>query len=168
LEGIDLSGLINQLKLLGGDVGDLLKSLFGNIDLTSVEGLQKALQMVVDGVELLTVVTRGIIQEFNPLFAAINGAVTKFNELDDASKLDFGNFLGAMKLIVDRGTAVGLTLIAIGRAGIDVAEVLGVAFGGIKVAINAVQLLVQGIQLSFLSLLELAAQAGLKLSETAL
>jgi hypothetical protein len=135
-ENVDFSGLVDSLEMLGDQVGNLFKTFFGDIDITTVDGLTKALQFLVDGFEGLTVTVTGILVSFEPLLQMIREGILKFNELDDASKLEFGSFLGAMKLVVDVGTGLGLVLIGIGEAGLKMAGVMDIAFGGIKVGIN--------------------------------
>jgi len=166
-KGLDWSGLIDSLEDLGGTVGDLFQSFFGDIDLTTVEGLTSALQTVMNTFESLTRVVSGIASEFNPLFAAIGETVRHFNELDDASKLEFGQTLGGMKLLVDAGTGLGLALIAIGRAGLDMGAVLDAVFGGVKVTINAIQVTFDAMVLGFLNIRASGLSAAIALNEFA-
>lgn len=162
-KGLDWSGLIDSLNDLGGTVGDLFKSFFGEIDLTTVDGLTKALQTVMNTFEALTRVVSGTASEFKPLFSAIGETVRHFNDLDDASKLEFGQTIGGMKLLVDAGTGLGLALIAIGRAGLDMGTVLDAVFGGTKVAVNALQLGFETLALGVVKTSQVALEAGLAL-----
>lgn len=162
-EGLDWSGLLDSLNDLSGTVGDLFRSFFGEIDLTTVDGLTKALQTVTNTFEALTRVVNGIVSEFNPLFAAIGETIRHFNDLDDASKLEFGQTLGGMKLLVDAGTGLGLALIAIGRAGLDMSTVLDAVFGGAKIAVNALQLGFETLALGVIKTSQVALEAGLAL-----
>lgn len=166
-KGLKFDGLIDSLEDLGGTVGDLFKSFFGEIDLTTVDGLTKALQTVMNTFEALTRVVAGIISEFDPLFAAMGETVRHFNALDDASKLEFGQTLGGMKLLVDAGTGLGLALIAIGRAGLDMGDALDVAFGSAKVGINALQVTFDAVVLGFLNIRASALEAAIAFNEFA-
>jgi len=162
-KGLDWSGLTDSLGDLGESVGDLFQSFFGDIDLTTVEGLTSALQTVMNTFESLTRVVSGIASEFRP-FADMLGETTRhFNDLDDASKLEFGQTLGGMKLLVDAGTGLGLALIAIGRAGLDMGTVLDAVFGGTKVAVNALQLGFETLALGVVKTSQVALEAGLAL-----
>lgn len=138
-KGLDWSGVTDSLKGLQGEVGGVFEAFFGEIDLTTVEGLKSALQTVIKTFEVLTIAVTGIVSEFKPLAAFFGDLIRGFNDLDKSSQLDFGKFLGAMKLVVDAGTGLGLALIAIGRAGLDMAGTIDTAFGVVKVAVNGVQ-----------------------------
>jgi TP901 family phage tail tape measure protein len=151
-EGLDWTGLIDSLQGLQGEVGELFRAFFGEIDLTTVEGLTSALQTVMNTFETLTRVVTGIISEFRPFAAMIGETVRSFNELDDASKLEFGQTLGGMKLLVDTGTGLGLALIALGRAGVDMGEALDIGFGAAKVAVNALQITFDAVILKYYEL----------------
>lgn len=139
LEGVDFQPLITAFGDLGKAVSALWDQFSGGLDLTTVEGLQKALQLLVNSGAAVTEVVAGIIHAFEPFAAAAGQAVDNFQRLDQASKIEFGEFLGAMKAIVAAGPQVGGALLAIGRAGIDVGEVINIAFGSIRAGANALQ-----------------------------
>jgi len=166
-ERVDWSGVISSLKELGGVVSDVFAALFGNIDITTVDGLASAIQTVMNSFESLTRVVSGIIREFTPFADAIGETVQGFNRLDEASKLEFGQTLGGLKAITEAGTGLGLTLIAIGRSGIDMADVINVAFGGVKVAVNALQVTFDTVVLGFLNIKKGVLDAFLALNESA-
>lgn len=138
-KGLDFTSAIDSLDGLKSGVGGLFKAFFGEVDLTTVDGLHSALQTLINTFDALTVTVTGIIKEFEPFFSAIGETVRNFSDLDKASQIDFGGFLGQMKLLVDAGSAVGLALIAIGKAGLDMGDVLNVAFGGVIAAVNSLQ-----------------------------
>jgi TP901 family phage tail tape measure protein len=165
LENLDFSGFIDSMDGLSEEVKTLFKSFFGDIDLTTVEGLTKGLQFLVDGFESLTIVVTGIVQEFNPFLNGIGRAIERFNELDDASKLEFGQTLGAFKAIVDAGVGVGLALLAIGRAGADMGAVMDIAFGGVRVAVNILQVAFDTAGLAIIRSLETIAYVLFKINE---
>src|SRR5690606_7676801 len=48
LSGLDFSELLASFGDLGSELDDLFVGLFGNVDLSTVEGLQSAMQRVVD------------------------------------------------------------------------------------------------------------------------
>jgi TP901 family phage tail tape measure protein len=166
LDNVDWSGLLESLGELGKEVGNLFDALFGDIDITTTEGLTKAIQTVLNSFETLTVMVTGIISEFKPFAAAIGGVIQNFNDLDKASKLEFGQALGAMKLLVDVGTGVGLALIAIGRAGLDMGAALDVVFGAAKVGINALQVAFDTASLFIVEFAQNIVTALLKTAET--
>lgn len=164
-EDVDLSPLIDALESLGEQVQALFQRLFGEIDLTTVEGLTNFIQQLVNGFATLTAVTEGIIRSFEPLFDAIGRLIEQFSALDRESALDFGEALGSMKLLIDQGTALGSALLIIGKAGLDMADVIERAFGGVSVAINALQVTFDAVVLGFLSIQRAGLEAGLSLAE---
>jgi len=90
LEQVDFTGLVAALKDLGFEMGDL----FGNIDLSTPEGLAHAIQFVVDSFESLTRVVAGIIDVWGPVVQGFLTGVGAFNSLDDGAKKAAGQMLG--------------------------------------------------------------------------
>src|SRR5690554_4128139 len=98
-EGVDLTGLLDSFGDLGGELQDAFTAVFGEIDLTTVEGLQEALQKIVDGFTALTNVTSGIIKGLGPLFDLIGKGIEEFQDLDTATQKSVGELLGIAKAI---------------------------------------------------------------------
>lgn len=99
MKGIDFSVLIKSLNGLGGSLGDAFQAIFGNIDLTTVEGLHTAIQKITNGLAKLIDVTKGIIDGMKPLFSAIGKAIEGFNDMDSSSASMVGTLLGVAKSI---------------------------------------------------------------------
>ena len=93
-EGVDWTKLIDSLGTLGEAVKGIFKAAFGDVDLTTAEGLQKAVQKIVDSVAALTNVTAGILEAWQPFVRAISDAVDTFNESGEATQTFVGNVLG--------------------------------------------------------------------------
>jgi len=166
-EKLDWTGLIDSLGELGKTVGSLFDAFLGDVDLQTVEGLASALQTVMNSFEALTRVVTGIVGEFRPFADMIGEIIRHFNDLDDASKLEFGQTLGGMKLLVDAGTGLGLALIAIGRAGLDMGAALDVAFGIAKIGINSLQVTFDAVVLGFLNIRASALSTAIAFNEFA-
>lgn len=98
-ENIDFSGLLDAF----GDVGDSLKGVFDGIDLTSPEGLQKAIQAIIDALESLARTSSGIISAMTMISDAIITMITAFNKLDPDTKELTGNILGFGVALVTLG-----------------------------------------------------------------
>lgn len=162
---VDFSGLLSSIHGFGDELSTLFKALFGNIDLTTVEGLASALQTIINIGDSLVLTTQGIVRAFEPFAAAIGATVRNFNDLDSASKIDFGNFIGDMQAIVSAGSVVGGTLIAIGQAGISLQPIMDAVFGGIKVAVNALQVSFDAVVLGILQIKKSLLEAGLSVAE---
>jgi len=147
LQNVDFSGLIRSFDGLFGELDNLFRAFFGDIDVTTVEGLSDALQKIVDVGSTLITTTQGIVAAFKPFAEAAGRAVDQFIALDKGSQLDFGKFIGSAKLLIDAGIGVGSALIAIGQAGTDMASAIDVAFRAAKVTINTIQIAAGGIAL---------------------
>lgn len=107
LSGIDLTDLLAAFSDLGDELGDLFTGLFGDVDLSTVEGLQEALQKVVDAFTALVNVFAGIANGLEPLFIAIGKGIEKFQSLDESSKKSVGELLGIGKAINTILPAIG-------------------------------------------------------------
>ena len=147
LQNVDFSGLIRSFDGLFGELDNLFRAFFGDIDVTTVEGLSDALQKIVDVGSTLVTTTQGIVAAFKPFAEAAGRAVDEFVKLDKGSQLDFGKFIGSAKLLIDAGLGVGSALIAIGQAGADMASAIDIAFRAAKVTINTIQIAAGGIAL---------------------
>lgn len=152
LAGVDFSGLIKSFEGVFGELGNLSKAFIGDIDLTTVDGLGKGLQKLVDTGSLLVTTTQGIIKAFNPFFDAIGRATDEFTKLGSASQLDFGEFIGSARLFVASGAAIGTILIAIGQASIDMAGIVSTAFRSVSLGINAFQITLDAVILKYYEL----------------
>jgi len=106
-EGLDFSEFLSAFDGLGDELGDLLTGLFGNIDLNTVEGLQAAMQQVVDAFTALVNVSAGIADGLEPLFKALGSGIEQFQNLDEESKKTIGQFLGVGKAIDTVLPAIG-------------------------------------------------------------
>jgi len=98
-EGLDFSQLLASFDDLGDELGDAFEAVFGAVDLSTVEGLQKALQKVVDAFTALTNVSAGIINGLKPLFELIGKGIEEFQDLDTATQKSVGELLGIAKAI---------------------------------------------------------------------
>ena len=165
LQNVDFSGLIRSFNGLFGELDTLFTKFFGEIDVTTVEGLSAALQKIVDVGSYLVTTTQGIVAAFEPFADAAGRAVEQFTELDKGSQLDFGKFIGSAKLLVDAGLLVGSALISIAETGVSMGSVLDGVFGGVKVAINAVQVTFDAVVLGVLKIKESFLETGLALAE---
>ena len=164
-EGVDLDPFVEALRSLGEQVKVLFRNVFGEIDLQTVEGLTEFIQKIINGFTALTATTEGILRAFEPLFSAIGRLVEEFSTLDRESALDFGEFLGSMKLLVDQGTLLGGVLLALAQTGRDVGAALDVAFGGLSFILNALTVPLNLVETAFLKIKETALATGLAMEE---
>lgn len=163
--GVDLSPLATALENLGVAFGEVIDSLFGKIDLTTVEGLRDALQSIVNVGTLFVNSLEGIIKSLKPFAESIRGAVTGFAQLDEASRVDFGKFIGTMQVIITTGPKVAAAILLASEAGIEWAKSASGAFGALKVAINTLQIAFDVIALGALKIAEVITEAKLAFLE---
>lgn len=133
LQGLDFTGLLRAFDDLGDELGDSFRAIFGDVDLETVEGLEDALQTVVDAFTALVDVTSGIVSGLEPLFEIIGQSASGFNDLSGETKKALGEVLGFAKsintilpVVGSLGTglqSVGNGLIAI--AGVKALPILG-------------------------------------------
>jgi len=117
LDGLDLSGMVVAFDDLGLELGEAFAAIFGDIDLTTVEGLESALQTVVDAFTALINVSTGIIDGLEPLFDLINTGIGTFKELTEEEKKSVGGFLGlstVVNTLLPAMGALGTGLTAVG------------------------------------------------------
>ena len=107
LSGLDFSDLLESFGDLGSELDDLFVGLFGNVDLSTVEGLQSAMQRVVDAFTALVNISSGIAEGLEPLFIALGKGIEEFESLDESAKKSIGEMLGVGKAIDTVLPAIG-------------------------------------------------------------
>lgn len=80
VELLDFTGLINSLKGVGVEINQIFKSIFGDIDLTTPEGLALFLQKIIDGFSTLQNVVAGVLDGLEPFIKKAVELVDKFVE----------------------------------------------------------------------------------------
>jgi len=99
LEGIDYSKLVSSLRDLGESVQGAFEAVFGDVDLTTVDGLEKALQKAVDGLTTLQNIVGGVIEGMGPLFEALGFAIEHFDDMGAEAEKATGMVLGFGKTV---------------------------------------------------------------------
>lgn len=115
LEDADLSGLENKV----GELWDTIANIFqdNDIDLTTTEGMENAINMIVESLESLASVTTGIVEVLAPAADAVIAIVDGFNSLNPDMQELAGNV-----------AAVGAALGTLG----GIVAVGGVLMGGLS------------------------------------
>ena len=90
LEKIDWSKFEDAI----GDLADSFGDMFGDIDLTTPDGLADVIQTIIDLGAGLIKTSSGIIDGLKPLFEIIGGLVKGFADLDPETQKMIGTFLG--------------------------------------------------------------------------
>ena len=94
LAQLDFTGFLSSVRNLGDEFGDLFRAFFGDVDLTTANGLASALQRVVDGVTALTNVTSGILNAWEPFIRALSAGIERFSQSGAGAQEVAGNILG--------------------------------------------------------------------------
>ncbi|MDF1577672.1 MAG: phage tail tape measure protein [Desulfobulbales bacterium] len=137
-EGIDFTRLVGSFGGLGSEIEKAFEAFVGPIDLTTVEGLQKVIQAVVDGIAVLTEFTGGIIKGFEPFLEQLAKIKDAFFGMDGGAADAAGKILGfatainelvgplqsALGAVSGIGTAMEI------MAGVQVAKLVGSLTGG--------------------------------------
>ena len=148
LKGVDFGGIEDAVEEVWNKVRDVF--LRNDLDLTTVEGLQNAIQLVVDTMDTLVEITSGIIEIFGPLVDVVISVTEWFNSLSDTSKSAIGNILAL-------GTGIGAigTALAAGGAVLSgLAAFAGALTGPVLLAVGAVATALVGIKSYFDALIE--------------
>jgi TP901 family phage tail tape measure protein len=144
--GLDFSGLLTSLEGLSGAVGDVFKALAGeDFDINTVDGLEIALQAVVDAVTSLTNLSAGIIEVLPKIFEAIGDLAVWLNDLDPDTIVLVGEALGAL-LVLNVGANIvsGFAGVATGMASLATVNWAGIASGAASAATALAPLLAVG------------------------
>jgi phage-related minor tail protein len=174
LEGVDFSGLNDALEDVLSNAEGLISDFFGGVDLSTPEGLEAAIQAIVDALEGFQDIVGGVIDGFGPLVGFLGDALDYFNDLSPEVKATAGfmlalatqanlaagalsgiggaisgagQALGGLSTAGKAGTAaIGKLATALGPAGLVVAAgAAGAAIGTLINQIPGVQETVQGV-----------------------
>ncbi len=104
-EQVDFSGLVSSIDEFGQAIKDLFTAVFGDIDLTTADGIASVLQGIVNASSNLLTISTNIIDKLEP-FAAALGALAGAGANADRSFADLtGDVLG-YATAMDTGLAV--------------------------------------------------------------
>lgn len=96
---LDWSALIQSIEDLGGEVEDLFQAIFGEIDLTTAEGLTSFVQQLIDGFTTLTGVASAILDSLEPFVEILGDMIEEITSSDESTQEFIGNVLGLGKAI---------------------------------------------------------------------
>jgi len=110
LAGIDWSEFTESLDGLVAAGRNLFKELFGDLDLTKPEDLERALQKLIDTFGKWVDLTSGVVAGLAPFLGMLAGLASKFSEVDGDALTSAGSIAGWGKAInVVSGIVPGLT-----------------------------------------------------------
>ena len=127
-----------------GEIWDVMQDALSDqdLDITNVEGMQNALELVADSLESVAKVTKGIVEAFEPIFDIVLNITKAFNGLDPDMQELIGNItgLGAALSVLGGIIAAGGALIG----GIGTFAGFFTAGGAMSVGISSVIALLTG------------------------
>lgn len=121
IDKVDFAPILDGLKAVSGS----LDGVFSDVDLTTPEGLAKVIQVIVDSLGSLALLTSGIINEFDGVFRVVATGVAGFNSLTDAEKIAAGEALGFGKILNSLGGILDSVGQAVSGIGIALSVLLG-------------------------------------------
>jgi len=148
-ESVDWEPLIESVRGVGREVGDLFQAFFGDIDLTTPEGLSQVIQRLVDSGAALTNVVGGILDAWAPFVRALSEGVDAFNESDDAVQRAVGQFLGWADVINTVASNIGILTGALNLIGGSLTVIAGTNIvnmvGGLRALVSSVSIATLGL-----------------------
>ena len=108
LSNVDFSGLLGSFTGLGDSLKSAFEAVFGQVDLSTPEGVQAVIQDVINGIKTLTEITTGIVDSFKPYLLMLGDIIKRTDEMGTGSNEQVGKILGFAKAIKDLGSAIGI------------------------------------------------------------
>ncbi|MFH2098507.1 MAG: phage tail tape measure protein [Pseudomonadota bacterium] len=99
MKKVDFSSLVSSFENLGDSVRAAMKKVFGDLDLSTPEGVADLIQGITDGISALQNVTAGLIDGLGPLFSAMGTGIEHFNQWDEKTQALVGNIFGLAKTV---------------------------------------------------------------------
>ena len=121
LAEVDFSEMGFAFEDLFGTGTDLFSAFFGDVDLSTVDGLASAIQTVIDAVENLTRTAEGIVETMEPMIELFGFLIDQFGDVEDSTANAAGEIV-----------AVGAALFGIGVAGSAAGGYISELGAGIK------------------------------------
>lgn len=139
---VDFSGLLKALKDLGGSLG----SMFDGMDLTTVDGLAKAINTVKDIIIGLIRTTEGMVEQFKPFISVVSDFFIAIGKGDKESQNTIGAILALGKAVQTAGLALVVGALLIKEYGVSVSAMVGIVGGAGQILWNGLQLLGNAVQ----------------------
>lgn len=149
---IDISELENKIGSVWDAVADIFKD--ADLDLSTVEGMENAINLLIDSIGSLADVSKGLIDILSPIVNKAIDLAQGFNSLDSETKVLIGNILGLGTALVTVGGLVSAGGTLVGGLG-SISSVLG---AGLQASVAGLGTVFSGLGTA---LAPLAGSAGL-------
>ncbi|WP_024333121.1 phage tail tape measure protein [Desulfotignum balticum] len=114
LKDVDFSDFSNSIKTLASETAGVLEAFFGDVDLSTLEGLSQAIQKLVNLGTLLNEVTTGIVEIWQDVAKWLGEAADKAGDMDTETSELIGNVLGVGKVVNELSGFLGGAADALG------------------------------------------------------
>lgn len=114
LKDVDFSDFSKSIKNLASETAGVFDAFFGDIDLSSPEGLSQAIQRLVDLGTRLNEVTTGIVEVWQHVAEWLGKAADKAGDLDTDTARMIGTVVGAGKVVNELSGFLGGAADALG------------------------------------------------------
>lgn len=144
LSKVDFTRLIEAFKSFSDAIGGLF-----DLGDNKPKAMAAAMQLVVDSVEDLTYIIKGIGEVFAPLLSLSKSAITAFNNMDTATKELSGNVMGLALQFKLFGPVVTLAMQAVAADTESGGNTIKLAFLAWENGINAIKVAVLSMAVAF-------------------
>lgn len=114
LKDVDFSDFSNSIKTLASETAGVFDAFFGDIDLSTPEGLSQAIQKLVDLGTRLNEVTTGIVEVWQHVAEWFGKAADKAGDMDSETAKMIGTVMGAGKVVNELSGFLGGAADALG------------------------------------------------------
>lgn len=114
LKDVDFSDFSNSIKTLASETAGVFDAFFGDIDLSTPEGLSQAIQKLVDLGTRLNEVTTGIVEVWQHVAEWLGKAADKAGDMDTETATLIGTVMGAGKVVNELSGFLGGAADALG------------------------------------------------------
>lgn len=125
--------------------GDALARVFGDVDVSTADGLEEAISKAINLVRSLVNIGAEIVNQFDPVFDVIGRLAQETSNATSELETDVAKFLAAAKAIKEFGVVFAGFLVTLKESEADIGRVFDVIQGGAKVLVNSLQIVFDGI-----------------------
>ena len=151
LKMVDFSGLVDALNGLGKAFGEMLSG-------TTSKDIAGVIQNVVDSIESLIRVTKGMWEVFTPVITATEAVATAFNSLDARTQELLGSVLGLGLQYKLFGPIATIVMQGLGQDAEDGTNKAIKAFQAFENGVNAIKVAVLSLAMGFASATQSTAE----------
>jgi len=139
LKDVDFSDFSNSIKTLASETAGVFEAFFGDVDLSTPEGLSQAIQKLVDLGTRLNEVSTGIVEVWQHVAEWLGKAADKAGDMDSETAKMIGTVMGAGKVVNELSGFLGGAADALGAVGNLVNVLAAKQLVGLVTSLGSVQ-----------------------------